>query len=225
MAYILNIETSGKNCSVALAKDDKVITLKEVKSEQFVHAEQLHLLIEEALSDSNLAPSDLSCVAVAAGPGSYTGLRIGVASAKGLAYGLGIPLVSVSSLMVLANTARKISTSNYLVPMIDARRMEVYTAIYNQKLIELRAARPVIVDESFLSDFLNKEAVVFGDGAEKCLDYTGASEYVEGVGASAQFMAEISAEKFQRNDFVDLAYFEPNYLKEFQAGKPKNMFL
>jgi len=225
MPYILNIETSGKNCSVALAKGNKLIMLKEVQSEQFVHAEQLHVLIHKTLTESSLSPSDLNCVAVAAGPGSYTGLRIGVASAKGLAYALELPLIGVSSLMVLANAARKKTNSNYLVPMIDARRMEVYTAIYDHELNEIRPAEPVIVDELFLGNYLDKEAVVFGDGAEKCLDYTGNSEYIEGVGASSQYMVEISAEKFKRKEFVDLAYFEPDYLKEFQAGKPKNMFL
>jgi len=224
MALILNIETSGKNCSVAIAEYENVLVLKEVQSEQFVHAEQLHVLISQVFQEAKLSPSDINCIAISEGPGSYTGLRIGLASVKGLAYTLGVPIVAVSSLKVLANAARKLNSSKFLVPMMDARRMEVYTAIYSQELTEIVSTAPVIVDDLFLNDYDGQEMVVFGDGAEKCLAHVKNAKFLQGVFASAKFMAEISADLYKKKDFVDLAYFEPNYLKEFQAGKPKNMF-
>jgi tRNA threonylcarbamoyladenosine biosynthesis protein TsaB len=224
VTLILNIETSGKNCSVAVAKNDELLLLKEVLSEQFVHAEELHVLIKQVLKELKLKPSELDAIAISEGPGSYTGLRIGLASAKGLAYTLKIPLIAVSSLKILANAARKQDGSKTLVPMMDARRMEVYTAMYGQQLDEMNHARPVIVDDSFLEAYNDCEIVVFGDGAEKCLDFTKNAKFLPGIIASAKFMVEISAELYGNETFVDLAYFEPNYLKEFQAGKPKNMF-
>ncbi|MFT6747280.1 MAG: tRNA threonylcarbamoyladenosine biosynthesis protein TsaB [Glaciecola sp.] len=225
MRFILNIETSGKNCSVALANGSEVLLLKEVQSEQFVHAEQLHVLIEHVLSKSEVQPSSLECIAISEGPGSYTGLRIGLAAAKGLAYTLGIPLVGVSSLKVLANAARKLTKVDLLIPMMDARRMEVYTAVYDMQLKEISPAVPVVVDECFLNNYIGQGIAVFGDGAAKCEAFTKDAIFLPGVIASAFFMSEISWALFVNKQFVDLAYFEPNYLKDFQAGKPKNMFL
>jgi tRNA threonylcarbamoyladenosine biosynthesis protein TsaB len=225
MGLILNIETSGKNCSVAIADNGKVLALKEVLSEQFVHAEQLHRLIQDLFSELSLKPAALNCVAISEGPGSYTGLRIGLAAAKGLCYSLGIPLIGVPTLKILANAAKKVDSSKLLVPMMDAKRMEVYTAVYEQNLNMLSPAAPVIVDSLFLEEYDDTLVAVFGDGAEKSLDFVKSAKFLPGIIAGAEFMLELSAKQYTNKEFVDLAYFEPNYLKEFQAGKPKNMFV
>lgn len=222
--YILNIETSGKNCSVALSNRDELLKLNEIDSDNFVHSEQLHLLIEQTLKELDILPKDLSAVAVSSGPGSYTGLRIGVAAAKGISYALGVPLIAVPSLLVLANAAKAFD-ADLLVPMMDARRMEVYSAIYDTEMQRLKEEEAVIVENGFLSDYSGKKIAVFGDGAEKCLELLPENcSFIAQICSSAQYMVSLSADRFQREEFVDMAYFEPNYLKEFQAGKPKKMF-
>lgn len=222
--YILNIETSGKNCSVALSNRDELLKLNEIDSDNFVHSEQLHLLIEQTLKELDILPKDLSAVAVSSGPGSYTGLRIGVAAAKGISYALGVPLIAVPSLLVLANAAKTFD-ADLLVPMMDARRMEVYSAIYDMEMQQLKEEEAVIVENGFLSDYSGKKIAVFGDGAEKCLELLPENcSFIAQIYSSAQYMVSLSADRFQREEFVDMAYFEPNYLKEFQAGKPKKMF-
>lgn len=224
MAVILNIETSGKNCSVALAENDELLLLKEVRSDKFVHAEQLHFLISNLLKDADLSPAMLDAVAISEGPGSYTGLRIGLATAKGLAYTLAIPLIALPTLRIMANGALKNHASTHLVPMIDARRMEVYVAVYDRKLNPIKEVESVVVDSAFAGNYLTENAVVFGDGGEKCTEFIGDADYLPALEPSASFMVGLSAKEFKDENFVDLAYFEPNYLKEFQAGKPKKMF-
>lgn len=225
MRLILNIETSGKNCSVAIAEEGKVLVLKELFSEKYMHSEQLHLFISDCFEELEVGIEAVIAVAVSEGPGSYTGLRIGVSTAKGLAYALGVPLIAVSSLMSLAIAAKLMGIKGVYCPMIDARRMEVYTCFYNSHLEPLGEVTAAIIDTEF--DFFEKtdDVFYFGDGAEKCKPILPKNfKYVPSVSLSASNMTDLSYFKFVNSDFVDLAYFEPFYLKDFIPGKPKKMF-
>jgi len=215
MGYILNIETATKNCSVALAKSGETILCKEMAEQGFSHAEKLHLFIEEIIKESGISFSDLDAVAVSQGPGSYTGLRIGVSTAKGLCYALEIPLISVDTLTVLANQLQ--IENGIIIPMIDARRMEVYSAIFNAKKEMIREVQAEILTDSSFSDI--EDAVYFvGDSNEKAKTILSKSNFnfVDTVFyPSAKDMSTISYRKFQDNSFEDVAYFEPYYLKDF----------
>ena len=225
MGLILNIETSGKNCSVALAQNGSLLMVKEFDSERYVHAEKLHLFIEEVLKGLKVSIKDLTAIAVSEGPGSYTGLRIGVATAKGLAYALGVPLIAVSSLLSLTVAAKKKRVQGVFCPMIDARRMEVYTCVYNDKFDCLRTTEAAVVDDEYNAYLTVGPIYYFGDGAEKCISQLPESYiFLPKITLSASNMVEVSYEKFIKQDFVELAYFEPFYLKEFRAGRPKKMF-
>ncbi|WP_298148371.1 tRNA (adenosine(37)-N6)-threonylcarbamoyltransferase complex dimerization subunit type 1 TsaB [Flavobacterium sp.] len=222
MALILCLETATKNCSVALSKDGAFLAAKEFAGENYSQAELLHLFIQDVLDEANLAFSDLNAVAVSAGPGSYTGLRIGVAAAKGLCYALDIPLLSVSTLEILA-TAKQI-TSGYKVPMLDARRMEVYTAVYdtNNQLIEAVSAK-ILDEQSF--DTYNETLFLFGDGAHKCKElFANRTNIIIDESLpypSAKDMLALAHKRFTNGDFEDVAYFEPFYLKDFIVGGGK----
>ena len=223
---ILNIETATQICSVCLAKDGKVIAIRE-SNEKNSHASQLSVFIHELLQETGIERTSIKAVAVSKGPGSYTGLRIGVSTAKGLAYGLGVPLISVSTLQAMAlGASKKIQhqPNALFAPMIDARRMEVYTAFYNTKNQEVKAISADIIDENSYTEKLSDTAVIFfGDGAEKCknvLTHKNAVFY-DNLLPSSAFVAELSEQKFKNNDFEDVAYFEPFYLKDFIATKPK----
>lgn len=215
MAYILNIETATKNCSVTIAKEGQTVVCCEVAEEGYSHAEKLHLFFEEALQKAGITFQDLNAIAVSQGPGSYTGLRIGVSAAKGLCYALNIPMISVDTLEVLA---RKIKIENgAIVPMIDARRMEAFTAFFDNSYSKTRATKAEIIDEETYSGSTEILHLI-GDGAAKCKDVLTSERFVyhdEVVFPSANEMSGISFEKFQKNDFVDVAYFEPFYLKDF----------
>ncbi|WP_396143076.1 tRNA (adenosine(37)-N6)-threonylcarbamoyltransferase complex dimerization subunit type 1 TsaB [Flavobacterium sp.] len=215
MGYILNIETATKNCSVALAKNGETILCKEMAEQGFSHAEKLHLFIEEIIKEAGITFSDLSAVAVSQGPGSYTGLRIGVSAAKGLCYALEIPLISVDTLTVLANQLQ--IEKGIIIPMIDARRMEVYSAIFNVKKEMIREVQAEILTDSSFSDI--DDAVYFvGDSNEKAKKILSKSNFnfVDTIFyPSAQEMSAISYRKFLDNSFEDVAYFEPYYLKDF----------
>ena len=215
MGYILNIETATKNCSVALAKNGETILCKEMAEQGFSHAEKLHLFIEEIIKDAGITFSDLSAVAVSQGPGSYTGLRIGVSAAKGLCYALEIPLISVDTLTVLANQLQ--IENGIIVPMIDARRMEVYSAIFNAKKEMIREVQAEILTDSSFSAI--EDAVYFvGDSNEKAKTILSKSNFnfVDTIFyPSAKEMSAISYKKFLNNSFEDVAYFEPYYLKDF----------
>lgn len=221
MAYILNIETATKNCSIAIAKDGEVLICKEIAEEGYSHAERLHVFIEESLQAVGIGYNDLTAVAISQGPGSYTGLRIGVSAAKGLCYALSIPLIAVDTLESLA--AQADVKDGVVIPMIDARRMEVYSAIFSSEGSLMRnVLAEVITDESF-SDIQEKIYFV-GDCNEKCktvltsdnFTFLDATKY-----PSAREMAKISQEKFINNEIVDVAYFEPFYLKDFMITAPK----
>lgn len=218
MAFILNIETATKNCSVCLAKDGVPLVLKEYAGEGYAHAEKLHVFISEALREANITFADLDAVAVSMGPGSYTGLRIGVSAAKGLCYALNIPLLAIDTLELLA---RRVSAGNGLIiPMIDARRMEVYSAVFNtfyQKTRDTQAE--IITEDSFAG--LDGTIYLIGDGAAKCKEILTGDKFIYSdiLYPSADEMAALSFDKHKKSDTVDVAYFEPYYLKDFIAGK------
>ena len=236
MALILNIETSTEVCSVSLAKNGNLLFKKE-SIEGMNHSRKLSVFIEEIFAENNMQINALDAIAVSKGPGSYTGLRIGVSVAKGLCYGLNIPLISVNSLEILGVFAAQNLTEYNLpndgipvlfCPLIDARRMEVYTSLYNLKGEELRPVSAEIIDGQFLSDLLeNNKILFFGNGAEKCkTTIKNKNAYFQGpVITSAQFMQSISERKFKNREFENVAYFEPFYLKNFVATIPGNKIL
>ncbi|MCI9846817.1 tRNA (adenosine(37)-N6)-threonylcarbamoyltransferase complex dimerization subunit type 1 TsaB [Flavobacterium pectinovorum] len=221
MAFILNIETATKNCSVSIAKNGETIICKEIAEEGYSHAEKLHVFIEEIIAETEISVHDLVAVAVSQGPGSYTGLRIGVSAAKGLCFALNIPLIAVDTLQTLASQANV--SQGKIIPMLDARRMEVYSAIFSA---ELEIERPIlaeVIDEFSFKDFT--ETLYFvGDCAEKCKPVLTKENFVflEDVKyPSAAAMSKISYDKYQISDTVDVAYFEPYYLKDFMITTPK----
>lgn len=223
MAYILNIETATKNCSVAIAKDGAVIAIKEVAEQGYSHAEKLHVFIEEVLRESELSFKELDAIAVSQGPGSYTGLRIGVSAAKGLCFALNIPLIAVDTLAVLAGKA--LFAEGLVVPMIDARRMEVYSAVFNARQEKIREVEAEVITEDSFNTF--DETLYFvGDCTEKCKSVLIKTNFVfldEIIYPSAREMAALSHAKYIKNDAVDVAYFEPFYLKDFMITSPKKL--
>jgi len=221
MAYILNIETATKNCSVAIAQDGKTLLCKQIAESGYSHAEKLHVFIEELLLELQLNYKDLNAIAVSQGPGSYTGLRIGISAAKGLCYALDIPLIAVDTLEILA---RQLQVSEgYIVPMIDARRMEVYSAIFDAKYQKVRETQAeIITEDSFTT--LEGTVCFVGDSTEKCATTLTKSNFIfkdNVVYPSANEMSYLSNEKYKKNDTVDVAYFEPYYLKDFMTTAPK----
>lgn len=229
MATILHIETSTKVCSVAVSQDGQVIFHKE-DMEGPNHAVLCGVYVEEALSFAESHAIPLDAVSVSQGPGSYTGLRIGVSMAKGVCYGRNVPLVSVPTLQLLCVPVllgpRELPEDALLVPMIDARRMEVYSAVYTRALREVRPVEATIVDADTYKDLLSKGPVYFfGDGAMKCREVIQHpnAHFIEGIQPLAKNMMPLAERSFLRNEFQDVAYFEPFYLKEFVALKPKKL--
>ncbi|WP_348797666.1 tRNA (adenosine(37)-N6)-threonylcarbamoyltransferase complex dimerization subunit type 1 TsaB [Flavobacterium adhaerens] len=221
MSYILNIETATKNCSVALAKDGKTVLCKEIANEGYSHAERLHVFIEEIINESGIRMTDLNAIAISQGPGSYTGLRIGVSAAKGLCYALNIPLIAVDTLQTLASKVQ--IEEGLIVPMIDARRMEVYNAIFSSDLKKKRAVLAEIITENSFNDFSEKLYFI-GDCNEKCKTVLNKENFVfldEIQYPSANEMSVFSYTKYQKSDTVDVAYFEPFYLKDFLVTSKK----
>jgi len=219
--YILNIETSTKACSVALHKNGELIVSREDVTTNFSHSEKLLKFISELFSDAKLSLSDLDAIAVSMGPGSYTGLRIGVSTAKGLCYGLDIPLISISTLKAMSfGMALEIKADLYC-PMIDARRMEVYSAFFDINNTEVRKIQADIIDENSYKKELEKKVVFFGDGSEKLIEKIKDKNaiFVSDIHPSAKNMGLLSYQKFTKSLFEDLAYFEPFYLKDFVAGR------
>ena len=225
---ILNIETSGEICSVALADKGELIDSRESNSGKS-HAALLGLFIEELFEENKICPSYLDAVAISAGPGSYTGLRIGVATAKGICYGADIPLIALNTMECMCAgwlLNHQTPEDQFLFrPLIDARRMEVYTALFNHSLDVLKQpGAHIITNNSFLDELNNQIVVLFGSGADKCksvIEHENARFY-DGDYLSAIHMVHLSWEKFNNKVFADTAYFEPDYLKEFQATTPKN---
>lgn len=219
--YLLNIETATKNCSVSIAKDGETLACKEISEQGYSHAEKLHLFIEDILKEHQLDFSDLSAIAVSQGPGSYTGLRIGVSAAKGLCYALNLPLIAVDTLEILAS---KLAISEgVIIPTIDARRMEVYSAIFNAKIEKVRATEAEIIDENSFQEIEEKIHLI-GDGAMKFQEILTSDKFVfypEIVYPSAREMSKLSFDKYKKSDTVDVAYFEPFYLKDFMISSKK----
>lgn len=217
MSYILNIETATKNCSVSLAKNGQTILCKEIAELGYSHAEKLHVFIEEIISEAKISFADLKAIAVSQGPGSYTGLRIGVSAAKGLCYALSIPLIAIDTLTVLASQLDH--NDGIIVPMIDARRMEVYSAVFNAKKEMIRKVQAEILTEA---SFAAIDDVVYfvGDSNEKAKTVLTKPNFVfidNVFYPSAKDMSALSFQKFEENAFEDVAYFEPYYLKDFMV--------
>jgi tRNA threonylcarbamoyladenosine biosynthesis protein TsaB len=225
VSLILNIETSTTVCSVALAEDEKLLAIKE-ENKGYTHAEKITLFIQEVLSQSGKKVSDLNAVAVSNGPGSYTGLRIGASTAKGLCYALNIPLIGVDTLKALAvkcGDSITVTKSDLLCPMIDARRMEVYCALFDSAFNNIQPVSARIIDENSFADFLAQQKVYFfGDGASKCkalLAHQKNAVFIDGLGPSAATMISLSHQKFLNKEFEDTSLYEPFYLKEVVAKK------
>lgn len=226
MALILNIETATALCSVALSKDCKILSLRETTEEKS-HAGSLTVFIEEILNETHLSVADLDAVAVGKGPGSYTGLRIGVSVAKGLCYGSGIPLIAISTLQVMFSQAVPNVNNEpdiLLCPMIDARRMEVFCCLYDASGNEVQPVSARIIDETSFLDYLSGHRIAFfGSGMEKCrkvIQHPNAV-FLSNIQPHASAMATISDYSFRNALFENVAYFEPFYLKDFVATVPK----
>jgi tRNA threonylcarbamoyladenosine biosynthesis protein TsaB len=216
LAIILNIETSTKNCSVSIADSGKIIAIKELNNGNYSHAEVLHPFIENILEEGSISKDKIDAIAVSKGPGSYTGLRIGVSAAKGLSFALSIPLISTDTLTALSFAVSV--DKGIIVPMLDARRMEVYSAIFDKQHQKIREIKAEIIDEtSFLAALEQGEVHFLGDGAHKCKEIITHKNavFIDDMFPSSREMAMLSYHKFKKNDFEDVAYFEPFYLKDF----------
>jgi len=224
---ILQIETATTVCSVAVAENGIVLACKEVEQRN-IHAEKITVFIGEILNEAGKTYADLDAIAVSSGPGSYTGLRIGVSTAKGLSFALDKPLIAVETLAAMADgfilqEGRGLAGNVLLCPMIDARRMEVFTAVFDLDGNRVRPVSAEIIDDKSFSDLLQTHPVIFfGDGAEKCREVLGVhanARVIKGFLNSATHLTKRAKEKYLGKEFVDVAYFEPCYLKDFIAGK------
>ncbi len=236
MALILHIETATPICSAALSKDRQLLKIKETNDPRS-HATRLSPFIDELLKSSGLSVSDLDAISVSLGPGSFTGLRIGVSTVKGLAYGANLPVIGISTLQAL--TSRLISENPddlrdlitdklLLCPMLDARRMEVYTAFYSRGLELKRKVQADIIDADSYLEFLQSGPVVFfGNGSDKCREIIQHpnAHFIAGIEPSARFMIQLAEIAWGKKDFLNTAYFEPFYLKDFIATIPKNRII
>ena len=220
LIYILQIETSTTNCSVALSGNGKTIAVQEI-SNGYSHAENLHVFIKEILKECNLEFTDLNAIAVSKGPGSYTGLRIGVSAAKGLCFALDIPLISLETLQVLSQQV--VVEVSFIVPMIDARRLEAYTKVYDSDNNTVREIEAEILSETSFSDYLSTGIVVFvGNKTNKTQELIqhANARFIDSV-PSAKDMSVLAYNKYKKNDIEDVAYFEPYYLKDFLVTPAK----
>ncbi|AEK22143.1 M22 peptidase-like protein yeaZ [Capnocytophaga canimorsus Cc5] len=219
--YLLCIETSGVSCSVAIAKNGISFVEKGENIGQFTHSEKLHIFIEQALKEANITFDTLDAIAVSGGPGSYTGLRIGVSAAKGLCFAKRKPLIVLPTLQILAKQV----DSCIIIPMLDARRMEVYSAVFNQQHLQQEPTKAVILQADSYQHWLEQGKVVFlGDGAEK---FSKICQHPNAIFISDAFpkasdMCALAFEKFKNQAFEDIAYFEPDYLKPFHTTAPKS---
>lgn len=227
---ILHIETSTKNCSVSISRNGEMLCLCEEYDASYGHSEKLHQFVNWALEGAGISLTELDAVCVSKGPGSYTGLRIGVSAAKGFCFGLDIPLLSLNSLEILAQSQID-KGFDLIIPMIDARRMEVYTGIFDGSGKIISEIEAKILDESPLTpqggsfqEFADKKIAFVGDAVEKSKSVLNLpnAEFMEGIHPSAKQMMHLAEVKFKNKEFEDVAYFEPFYLKEFIAGKKSN---
>ena len=229
MSYVLCIETATAICSVALTLDGKVVLLKE-NHEGNKHAAVLTQLIDNTVKERGITLKDLSAVAVSMGPGSYTGLRVGVSTAKGLCLALKIPLIAINTLESLVNvfqsSGQSFKTNSYFIPMLDARRMEVYCAVFNGQLSNINPTAAKIIDDESFIDLLNENTCYFfGNGAAKCSQHIRHKNaiFIDGIDCSSNGLANLARQKWENKEFVNLAYFEPYYLKDFVGTKPKSL--
>ena len=223
MSYILNIETSTTNCSVSLFKNSELVSYRQENDQDYSHSKRLHVFINSILEDSKVSPKDLSAVSVSKGPGSYTGLRIGVSSAKGLCFALGIPLISVDTLDAFAHQIQ--SPDGFIVPLIDARRMEVYSSVYDKKFTKIRETRAEILTKDSFQEYLKTNKVYFlGNANEKTKSIIDSPNaiFVENKLPSSIEIGKLASLKFTSNEFEDTANFEPFYLKEFIGNRLKS---
>lgn len=232
MSTILHVETATRVCSLALSIDGKIIAKRE-SSEKNIHSSVITIFIDEIIKEAEMEFSGLDAVCVSKGPGSYTGLRIGVSTAKGLCYALDKPLIAIGTLQALAWGARqqilgisnKVNEKIILCPMIDARRMEVYYALFDRDLNYMRDTRAEVIRTDSFDDLFKDHQIWFtGDGAEKCHELFQEqlnARLPENLLPSADFLAELAEKKFIARQFEDIAYFEPFYLKDFIPGIPR----
>lgn len=216
---ILHLETATKVCSVAVSANGELKSLVELRSEGYTHAENITVFIEQAVREAGAEMKDLTAVSVTSGPGSYTGLRIGVSTAKGLCYALQIPLISVDALVSIATQLKEEYADRNICPMIDARRMEVFSSIYKNDLTIIKPISADILAENSYEEYL--PLVIAGDGAEKVADFWKGREGVvfrTDILSSAKGQVQKAWKKFQAKQFEDVAYFEPYYLKDFKIG-------
>lgn len=219
MAYILCIETTTTNCSVSITQNGKTIALLEENRQNYSHSENLHEFIAKAMEAAKITKSQLNAVAVSKGPGSYTGLRIGVSAAKGLCFALDIPLISIDTLQAFAFQVKE--TSEFIVPMLDARRMEVYACVFDNHKIKQEEIKAVILDETSFLEYLEKGKVVFLGNANdkfKTVCNHPNAVFLDNKLPSANDMAMSAYDKYKISDFENVAYFEPYYLKDFIGG-------
>lgn len=228
MALILSIETATSVCSVALHQKEKLLATRAIDSDKS-HSTLLLQFIEDVLNETATTLQSLDAIAISEGPGSYTGLRIGLSTAKGLCYALEKPLVAVNTLDALALQQSITAKDDTLVcPMIDARRMEVYTAVYNNRNERIQEIDNIILDETSFSKELNRNKMIFfGNGAKKFKSLTQHPNalFIDNITPRAEEIGILALKKFNQHHFEDVAYFEPNYLKEFYSPKPKNKTL
>ncbi|MBN2682548.1 MAG: tRNA (adenosine(37)-N6)-threonylcarbamoyltransferase complex dimerization subunit type 1 TsaB [Bacteroidales bacterium] len=232
MKIIVCIETSTEVCSVCIAADGKILSSR-FNNENKSHAALLTVFIDELLKETNILPQQINAVAVSMGPGSYTGLRIGVSAAKGLAFGTGAALIGISTLESMTYGARKTFNNKFdnnkdllFVPLLDARRMEVYSAVFNNKGEKIRDVSAEIIDEtSFYNELNNNNIFFFGNGAEKCKDLISGKDriFITDFVMQAENLVELAFQRLENKMFEDLAYFEPYYLKDFIAKKSKDL--
>ena len=221
MSFILNIETSTTNCSVSLCQNGNLLHSNEINKKNYSHSTKLHSQIIDLIDKSKISLFDLSAIAISKGPGSYTGLRIGSSAAKGLCYALDIPLISISTLKILAKKIK--IKEGLIIPVMDARRDEVYSAIFDHKFFEKRESKPEIIYNTSFIDLIKKQKIyMVGNGQEKCKrlieNNTNLIFSNNNTFPSAREMTQLSYEKFKDLNFKDIAYFEPDYLKDFIPG-------
>lgn len=235
MAKILLLETATETCSAAIADNGQIVLCRE-STEGYNHSEKLTVFIEEIFAECGMSPGQLDAVCTSRGPGSYTGLRIGVSAAKGFCYALDLPLIAVSTLHALAHhlaTApdefgATITPGTLLCPMLDARRMEVYTALYDSKGNPISEISAKIIDHQSFAEELQNHIIYFsGNGAEKCktMIHHSNARFISEFHASARFMSPLAEKSFEHKAFEDVAYFEPFYLKDFVATIPGNKII
>lgn len=221
---ILSIETSTEVCSIAIHKDGHLVA-ENTSFESYSHAERLAPMIEETMAEHNISKGDLAAVAVSAGPGSYTGLRIGTSTAKGLCYALDIPLITINTLESMLQGVPAEYHEGWKCPMIDARRMEVYCLLADEQNRIITDVEAKIIDENSFSKELKDQKIVFyGNGAEKCKPVITSENavFIENITPHARDIGTLAWLKYHKQEFADLAYFEPEYLKPYIAIKAKN---